>query len=117
MIRLLLFIAGAAFAVYYFRRYWLTPWGIYVSHTETKSGGVFMTVRHVRWYPPFLNFERVYHRDGGFRWVEEGTGYEPPNGGELARNHQSKLEAMIRTARARQSETEEMLRPTGAVKK
>ncbi len=37
---------GAAFLVYYLRKYWLSPWGVYVSHSRTKAGDVFLTVKH-----------------------------------------------------------------------
>lgn len=107
---LYLYAAGIAFVIYYFRRYWLSPWGVYIRHTETKSGGVFMTVRHVRWYPPFLNFERTFHRaNSSSLWVEESSGWCPGSGGEFSANRQGRLVNMLAVAKSREAETEELL--------
>lgn len=114
---LYLYIAAALFAVYYFRRYWLSPWGVYVRHTETKTGGVFMTVRHIRWYPPFLSFERTYHRIKDSYWTEESTGWMPEHGyGGPFPERQSLLTGMHDAAVCRERETEELAAPAGKVK-
>lgn len=107
---LYIYAAAALFGVYYFRRYWLNPWGAYVRHTETKAGGVFMVVRHVRWYPPFLSFERTYHQcRGDYLWSDEATGYVPPSGHDSS-GRQRDLRCMFLSAKAREAETEELLR-------
>lgn len=104
-------IAAAIFAVYGFRRYWLTPWGEYVSHSETKAGDVFMVVRHVRWYPPFLSYERTYHaKPKVYVWSDEKTGWIPPDQGSTWVNRQNQLNAMYVAAKGRLAETEELIK-------
>lgn len=107
--RLTLLIAAIAFAIYYFRRYWLTPWGTYVSHSETKAGDVFLVVRHVHWYPPFLDFERTYHGSGIHSWSEEKSGNLLRANG--TNDPQSRLDAMLVAAKARQAELDEIMGP------
>lgn len=60
------------------------PWGTYVSRSESRLGGIFMTVRHHWRLPRFGTFERVYHREpedpksAEFDlWSEELTGEIP----------------------------------------
>ena len=94
--------------ILWIRRWLFTPWATYVSHIETKAGGVFMVVKLVHWWPPFLSFERTYqHPIGNGRWNQEGSGEEPWGAGDLV-DRQAMLGAILRIARARKAETEEL---------
>lgn len=103
-----LYIFGAAFAVYYFRRYWLTPWARYVSHSSTKRNDNFLTVKHVAWYPPFLDQEVTYHNFRG-DWANVSTGNVPWGASYKHEFHQLALDGILQAAVARDIETEEIL--------
>lgn len=113
LIKILAIAAAALFTVYYCRRVWLTPWGMYVRHTETKTAGVFMVVRHVHWYPPFLDFTLTYHLSPSVHsaWTEETSGHEPDAA------HRKLLTNMHFAAKYREAETEDLARPASQVKR
>ncbi len=98
-------IFGALFMVYYLRKYWLNPWATYVSHSDTKTGHTFLTVKHVHWYPPFLEYNEVYHHSRGTVWSSEKTG-RIPDDSDL--NRQVKLTNIYLVAKARLEELEEL---------
>lgn len=115
-----LYAIGAACALYYFRRFWVTPWARFVRHSSTKTAGDFLTVRHVRWYPPFLDFECTYHRGMGRNrhWVDVDSGRVPFGSREFGHEfHQLTLDGMLDAAWARQIETDEILAPEPKVKR
>ncbi len=73
-----------ALVLWWARRWLLTPWCRYVSHTKgfrsTKYPdweNYFVTLRHVHWYPPFSDFDRTYRsfiNGSRYYWANEGTG-------------------------------------------
>jgi len=107
----------AAF-LYYIRKYWMSPWARYVSHIVTKENGYFLTVKHVHWYPPFLEYEATYHRFPNKEymhtvrhWANTETGYVP-NGTDATYSHsgrQLKLDGILQAAIARDAETRELI--------
>jgi|SRR6478609_1187354 len=112
--------AAAVFLVYYIRRYWMSPWATYISHSETRRNGVFLTVRHVAWYPPFLSYDETYHQahreDYNTRtinWSNSRTGTIPLGCPKYSYDdqscHQRQLSCMLKSAQARSAEIEEIL--------
>lgn len=103
-------------AAYYVRRYWLTPWARFVSLTETKKNGAFLTVKHVNWYPPFLDRVATYHRAENplyslSSWANAETGQVPWGAESYGHEfHQRQLDGLLQAARARNAETEELLK-------
>lgn len=113
MWKLILLILGAATALWWTRRWVFMPWARYKSHTKTKSGGTFLTVTHVHWWPPFLDFERTYYRDGAecatpSCWMHEETG-KIYRYSSTKDNHHDHLSAVLIAAMARKEELEDLL--------
>jgi len=113
---LLKFAAGPAFLLWWFRRWWMAPWGTYVSHevvlleketVRSKEKRYLMTVRHRRWYPPFSEYDVTWarHLNGSrYVWARERTG-------EVAFDWSHyKLDWMLEAAIVRQAQTEEMVK-------
>lgn len=105
-------VFGALFLVYYLRKYWLSPWATYVSHTRTKAGDTFLTVKHVHWYPPFLEHQETYHTSTEGVWANERTGVlcKKRDWTDMipSRDERRMLTAMVRIAEARKVELEEL---------
>lgn len=100
----MVYVGVALFAIYYFRKYLISPWATYISHSRTEITNrviVYLTVKHTRWYSPFLNFEHIYHINLN-SWSEEKTGYIPSD------SKQRKLNAIYCAARDREIETEKL---------
>lgn len=110
---LLKFAAGPALLVWWFRAWWMAPWGIYVSHERIKTekgrdGAVFMTVRRVRWYPPFAHYDERWHRRR--LWVRESDGKQAKEASEVGQPLGHKLTNMLEAAEDRVVLTEETMK-------
>lgn len=99
--------------VWWFRAWWMAPWGVYVSHERIKAekgreSAVFMTVRRVRWYPPFTHYDERWHCRR--RWTRESDGKQAPESSELGQPLAKKLNGMLEAAEDRAALTEETMR-------
>ncbi len=98
-----LIVSAIVFVIYYLRRYWLTPWARFVSFTSTKRGDWFLTVKHVHWYPPFLDYEATYHLYNKGCWSDDKTGSVPWD------SHQDQLTWITQAQLARERQVNEIM--------
>ena len=111
-----LYTSAALFGVYYLRKFWLAPWARYVRHsiaTSKQGQHVFLTVKRVRWYPPFLEYEETWHSNsfayGGDRiWGREHDGADDGRKSVFAIERSSPLSAILLAAIGREAELEEL---------
>jgi len=115
-----------AILLWWARRWLLTPWARYVSHTtepgqeakvvnyvmrEATRTNWFLTVRHVHWWPPFSDYDVTYRSfissdlyTTRYWWASENTGET------VSEQRDNMLTSMAKIADYRARETEEMLK-------